>query len=1271
MNPVHWKTIPILLMITVTTGIGAPGDIDNDGLRDEVENQTGVFVSRLATGTQPNNPDSDGDSIPDGIEVGRGTNPTDPSSKIKRPNIIYIVADDMGYGDVGCFWQNQKAGPMKFATPGLDAMAAQGAMLTHHYVSASICAPSRCSFLQGRSQGHATIRDIQFDSPLPLGYNVAGMLKSAGYRTIHIGKAGLAGRDTGAQLTAHPLDRGFDRFFGYLLHGHAHEHYPRNGLGKNGAMICNDRTFITDAYQDLFSADAFTAFAKKSIVDSTSQNPDKPFFIYLAYDTPHFDNQYPPTASYPSGGGLQGGLQWTGSPSYVNTAINDPNRVNNPANRHPSVPSNWGVDSKPFVSMIRRMDDSVADILQTLRDLGIDKNTLVVFTTDNGPEPIGIYPPNFESYGPFEGTKADLLEGGIRVPAIVWWPDNIPATNQLSNIRKVNRPCANYDWLSTFADLALCPPPAFADGTSLAPTLTGQGTQQEKGFLYFELNSFGTTANYKEFPNHKNRPRSNMQAVRLGNFMGLRTSITSAEDPFMIFDVVNDPKQAVNLASTKPDMQREMKRLALGARRPISTSGRPYDSARIPAFQLSTPVRSGIKWKSYEGYWPWLPDFRTLTPSAEGENLGVTTAVRSRDTDVGLLFEGYLSIATAGTYTFQMSASSEASLWLHESLVIDNDYGYTAVKTSGNVPLEAGLHPFRLLFRHRSGTPTLDLRYSGPGITMRSIPTSAFFQNGQPTILAPDSATVARGEQGLIDVLSNDTAEVPLVLTSPGTPLFGSSAISAGKVSYLPNAGFMGIDRFSYEVTDSVAASRQEVTITSLADGEIWFPLDEGQGSTTRQAGGSGTGLGTLVGPSDPMISWVKGKDGRAIRFRGIDDIVQLQGLNLPQGSAPRTFSCWMRTASSIPQENQAIFSYGGNGFGQRFTLRLAPSPSSPMVQNLRLETGGGVYSGTTRINDGYWHQISVTVADRNSDGLITIDETRFFVDGRPDVGRLDAPGVVMTGTGIQPSIGGSNHAANYNFTGEIDDVRIFDKEIQPATVSFLATTLPVTPTSGTNVVVSQSDFDGDGFSNEAESTAGTDPEDPGAYPRITGVTRSGSGVRLTWMGIAGRTYWIEESSNLKTWGPAAATPPVVVDMTEPDTSTTIPGNGVANRFFRLRVEETTPALMSNAFLPPMDQDKDGASDEAEFIAGTDPFNASSVFSMKMARASSGALQVNWSGVAGRTYRVEESNDLKHWRPVPGVSPVVVTQNLQDIGRSLPHDGSSQRFLRISVSLSN
>lgn len=708
----------------------APGDADNDGLRDAAETNTGIYVSPSNTGTNPNLADTDGDSMPDGMEVNLGTQPLNTASKVNRPNIIYILADDLGYGDIGCFWQNQRTGTMKFATPGLDAMAAQGAMLTHHYVGAPICAPSRSSFLQGRSQGHADIRDFQFDFPLPNNHNIAGVLKNAGYRTIHIGKAGLTGKDYN-NPTAHPMDRGFDRFFGYLGHGQAHEHYPRNGTTEKAAKICDDRQFITDAYQDVFTSDVFTAFAKKSIIEENTNHPDRPFFIYLSYDTPHFNNQYAPTATYPAGLGRNGGLQWTGSPSYVNTAINDPNRVNNPANVHPSVPSNWGVDSKPFVSMVRRMDESVSDILQTLRDLGIDQNTLVVFTSDNGPEPIGIFPPNFQSYAGFEGVKGDFWEGGIRSPVIAWWPGTLQSTNQLANIRRIARPCANYDWLATFAEMARVSSPTTSTGISMLPSLTGQGSQKDKGYLYFEMYMYGTTPNYADFISHAGNPRDQMQAIRIGDFMGVRTAIATSNDPFKIYDVVNDPKQAVNLAAARTDLQQRMKYHAIAGRRKGGNTTRPYDTAPIPAVTPAA-VKSGITWKSYEGYWPWLPEFRELTPATSGEALDISPALRSRAEDSGLAFEGYLSMATSGAYTFQTFSDASTSLWLHDSQSIDNDYNFTATKTSDPVYLSAGLHPIRLYYRHREGPASLELRYSGPGIAMQKIPASAFFVEGPP-----------------------------------------------------------------------------------------------------------------------------------------------------------------------------------------------------------------------------------------------------------------------------------------------------------------------------------------------------------------------------------------------------------------------------------------------------------------------------------------------------------------------------------------------------------
>jgi arylsulfatase A-like enzyme len=400
---------PTLLWLALSSALfAAPGDLDNDGLRDEVETNTGVYVSATDTGTNPAVADSDGDSLPDGMELNLGTVPTNPTSKVKRPNIIFIMADDLAYGDLGCFWQNQRTGTMKFSTPNFDAMAAEGVMMTHHYSAGSICGPSRASFLLGQHQGNALIRDVEFDKPLPENHNVASVLQKAGYRTVHIGKSGLAGTNINSlqpsnSLPAHPLKRGYDRFFGYLSHEDAHEHYPRNGTTDTTAVIHDDYRPVTDAYVDVHTTDVFTAFAKKTIVEETQNNPGRPFFIHLAYDTPHSIGCTSPTRLYPAGRGLLGGIQWQGAPAYVNTAVNDPARVNNIANADPSVNPTWFTGAKHFVSMVRRLDDSVADLLQTLRDLGIDDETLVVFTSDNGASDKETGAFVFQSSAAFEG----------------------------------------------------------------------------------------------------------------------------------------------------------------------------------------------------------------------------------------------------------------------------------------------------------------------------------------------------------------------------------------------------------------------------------------------------------------------------------------------------------------------------------------------------------------------------------------------------------------------------------------------------------------------------------------------------------------------------------------------------------------------------------------------------------------------------------------------------------------------------------------------------
>jgi arylsulfatase A-like enzyme len=1165
------KSLRLVVVATLLMPVGrlvaVPGDSDNDGLRDAVETNTGIYVSPSNTGSNPAISDSDGDSLPDGMELNLGTNPVSAASKVQRPNIIYILADDLGYGDVGCFWQNQRTGTWKFATPGLDAMAAQGAKMTQHYAGSAICAPSRCSLLQGQHQGHAGIRDVQFDYPLASNHTISGTLQSAGYRTIHIGKSGIAGKFTrpltgsiAQGLAAHPLKRGFDRFFGYLSHDDGHEHYPRNGTTAAQSLICNDYQPVTDAYPDLFTGDAWTGFAKKTIIEETQQHPERPFFIYLSYDTPHFYGQYSPTANYPAGLGLSGGIQWTGAPGYVNTATGDPAKVDNPANFHPSVNSAWPIQAKKHVSMIRRIDDSVTDILQTLRDLGIADNTLVVFTSDNGPADTEVYPPWFQSYGPFEGVKGDIWEGGIRVPTIAWWPSAIPSTSQLNNIREITRPSANWDWLATFAELARVPAPSFTDGVSLMPTLTGQGSQADRGFLYFDFLRGNFTPSYPDFVNHGGEAKWSMQAIRIGDFVGVRPKIESPTDPFKIYNVVTDPKQGINLAASRPDLQQQMQRLGVGSYRKGVNMSRIYDNAVVPATPLAA-VTSGLICKSFEGTWPWLPDFRDMTGVSQALVPSVSPSPRSRPDDVGLSFEGYLAVPTTGSYLFRTNSDASTCVWVDQARVIDNDYNFTAAKTSDPISLEAGLHPIRIHYRHLGGTPSLQLSYSGPGVAMQPIPNSAFFVEGPPPELHPDTLTTRRATEITSDVVANDSSTLPLTLLSTGTTLLGTTGIASNQLKLTPAPGAIGYDEFPYVVTNGYSQHSSQVAATVLFDNEIWLPFEEGSGTSVNRVGGSPAVVGNLAGFANPASAWTSGRFHGALSFDGIDDHVDFPGLALPTGQEPRTFSCWLKTASRSSPELQALFSYGSNITGGRFVVRLDNQANVASDQPLKLElgSGSGQITGTTPLNNGAWHHVAVVVDDYNGSGNVNVSETKLWVDGHLDPVASSDGRVLATGSTLVPCLGGSNHNEGYNFTGNLDDVRIFDRALTDAEVQALYLSRPIYLTIPSDPT---GDGDGDGMSDDAEEIAGTDPNDGGSVLRIDEINVSGGSVSLQWMAVPGRDYQVEESTNLQSWQPVPGQGPVRIEPpSSPGAvlSVSFPTPGQGSHYFRLKVTFSNP----------------------------------------------------------------------------------------------------------------
>ena len=1149
----------------------APGDLDDDGLRDEVETNTGTFVSPANTGTNPALADTDGDSLPDGMEVNLGTSPVSAVSKVKRPNIIYILVDDLGYGDIGCFWQNQRTGSgiWKFATPNLDTMAAQGAMLTHHYVGAPVCAGSRGSFLQGRHQGHADIRGTQFDKALPDNHSISSLLKSAGYKTVHLGKAGIAGTpfdssQSSINLQGHPLKRGFDEFFGYLTHNDGWNHYPRNGALPYKSYMHNGYAPVTDAYIDVYTTDVWTAYAKKTIVEETQSHPDRPFFIYLSFSGPHFDAQFAPTAAYPSGGGINGGVQWTGAPSYVNTAINDPNRVDSYANRHAGASPTWYPAAQRYVSMVRRIDESVADILTTLRDVGADDNTLVVFTSDNGPTDKEVYPPSFQSYAGFEGLKFDLFEGGIRVPTIAWWPGTLQGTNQLTNIRKISEPLGNWDWMATFAEMAKVPVPATSDGYSIVPTLLGQPHPKPDRFLYFEFGYSGSTSRYPDFPNHGGDVRGEMQAIRIDDFMGVRYNVLSATDAFRIYDVVNDPKQATDLAAERPDLQARMKHLAIAGRRKGAGLNRNYDAALISAVPVAGK-RNGLWCQSYEGYWSWLPDFDQLSAVAKVPVSTISPEPRSRDTDVGLEFTGFISVPTDGAYQFTLQSNSGTCMWVHESRVIDNDRSHVPSKGSGPVYLKAGLHPIRLYYRHQSGPPTLSLRYSGPGISDQVVPASAFFVEGPPPEIEPDSVITSQNIPVLADLLANDASSLPLTLVSAGPSVLGSTTVEGNKLRLIPAANRLGFGRFPYLANNGFSSYPGEVSATVLFRDEIWLPFEEGAGTTVGSTGINPAVVGTLTGTVDPATCWTQGKFNGGLGFDGLDDQVNFPGLSLPGGESSRTFSCWLKTSARSTPETQTLLSYGSNVTGGRFVVMLNNQPGVEGDHVLRLEVNGGHATGSTPLNDGKWHHVALVVDDHDGSGFVNVKETKVFVDGLPETLASTSGRILATGSSLVPSIGGSNHNNSSNFAGSIDDVRIFSSALSDAEVVSLHQSKVIYLADDP---LENPDRDGDGMDNESEGIAGTNPNDAASVLRILGFEVVGGTVSLSWAGVEGRDYQVEESVDLAGWQAVPGVPPVRmassgggVGQGAPSNqlSVSFPQMGSGPRFFRLRASVFAP----------------------------------------------------------------------------------------------------------------
>jgi arylsulfatase A-like enzyme len=376
------------------------------------------------------------------------------------PDILFILADDLGYGDLGCYGQKQ------IRTPNLDRMAAEGLRFSQFYAGCTVCAPSRCALMTGRHTGHGSIRG-NGDLPLrPEDRTVAEMLQRAGYATGLVGKWGLG--DAGS--TGTPDRKGFDQSYGYLNQFHAHNYYP-DYLWRNGQKIAVPGNVVKDGVastrgpysQDLFTREALTFIER---------NRTHRFFLYLAYTIPHANNER---------GRVEGnGMEVPDDAPYSQ--------------------ENWPQPQKNYAAMVTRLDADVGRLLQRLKELGLDEKTIVFFSSDNGPHKEGGADPMFfHSAGPLQGHKRDLTEGGIRVPLIVRWPGIVRSgavTNQVG---------AFWDFLPTAAELAGVACPGDTDGLSLVPTLRGRGDQMQHEFLYWEFHE-----------------RGSKQAVRYGDWKAIR-----------------------------------------------------------------------------------------------------------------------------------------------------------------------------------------------------------------------------------------------------------------------------------------------------------------------------------------------------------------------------------------------------------------------------------------------------------------------------------------------------------------------------------------------------------------------------------------------------------------------------------------------------------------------------------------------------------------------------------------------------------------------------
>lgn len=656
----------------------------------------------------------------------------------QKPNIILVLVDDMGWGDLGLNQPAEHADTPRIDTPALDRLATQGAQLRRHYTCAPVCAPARASLFTGLHQGHAeVIRNNSFDAALENGHTLASVLKAAGYSTALIGKWGIGGgRESGGTPTtcpAWPTKRGFDYFFGYNNHLAGHRHYPKEESNADPETHCNavwdGDELITDKLDGCYCTDLFTARAKKWIVDQQTADKSKPFFLALTYVAPHARLGIP-AGPYPQGGGLTGGVQWLGTPGQM---INTARPADWDTFIHPQYREAWQeyatarygnnaphklMTARRHASMITRVDEGVGDLVKLCEDLGIAENTVIIFTSDNGShdEPGAVYgfnghpapaqdPSFFRSYGNHDGIKRDVFDGGLRVPCVVYAP-GIVKSGLVSTT-----PTQFQDWMATVADLAGVPAPMRCDGTSLVPLLQGHDTLSSNPdrVLYAEYAFGGGMAQYRDYAaNKKGRVRGEQQVLiffdnRSNRWLkALRTGVKSGKEKWELFDTEADPHESTPLElGNCPGMQQYLCNLALWnrraydyhrdpqapARRNACGGFRSYDMNLVPANPPTQPagLQNGLYVQQVQATAPWVPagvnapatlDLQVANPNGATLPAGTITT-----------YTGYINVPDDGNHwhfylTLSDVPGSKAFVKLHNFNLVDADFNYTPGTTA-------------------------------------------------------------------------------------------------------------------------------------------------------------------------------------------------------------------------------------------------------------------------------------------------------------------------------------------------------------------------------------------------------------------------------------------------------------------------------------------------------------------------------------------------------------------------------------------------------------